>query len=62
MLLTPNINNNARDSIVALLEVLTAPCVVDRTCLNPWIIDVDDAGNFSDAFALIAQDRKKIEL
>ena len=62
MLPTSEINNNACDFIVALLEVLTAPCVVDRTCLNAWIIDVDDVGNFPDAFALIAQDRDNIEL
>jgi cytochrome c peroxidase len=58
----PNINNNERDSIVAFLEALTDPCVVDRACLDPWIVDVDDVGNFPDAVPLIAQDRDNIEL
>jgi cytochrome c peroxidase len=58
----PNINNNERDSIVAFLEALTDPCVVDRACLDPWIVDVDDVGNFPDAVPLMAQDRDNVEL
>ena len=33
----PNLNGNEEDAIVAFLESLTDPCVLDRTCLAPWI-------------------------
>jgi cytochrome c peroxidase len=59
---TPNLDNDERDAIVAFLEALTDPCVVDRACLNPWIVDVDDVGSFPDALPLVAQDRDNIEL
>jgi cytochrome c peroxidase len=58
----PNLDNDERDAIVAFLEALTDPCVVDRACLNPWIVDVDDVGSFPDGLPLVAQDRDNIEL
>ncbi|MEM7098794.1 MAG: cytochrome c peroxidase [Pseudomonadota bacterium] len=39
-----NLNNNERQQIVAFLESLTDPCVLDRTCLSPWIPDTSDNG------------------
>ena len=35
----PNLNGNEEDAIVAFLESLTDPCVLDRECLTPWIAD-----------------------
>lgn len=34
-----NLNNNEVNAIVAFLETLTDPCVLDRDCLSPWIPD-----------------------
>ncbi len=59
---TPNLNDDERDEIVAFLASLTDPCVTDRTCLNPWIVDVDDVGTFLDTLPLVAEDRDNIDL
>jgi len=34
-----NLNNNEVNAIVAFLETLTDPCVLNRDCLAPWIPD-----------------------
>ncbi|MFT5210326.1 MAG: cytochrome c peroxidase [Flavobacterium sp.] len=58
----PNINGNERAQIVAFLEALTDPCVEDRACLDPWIVDADDLGVFPDNSAIIAHDEQKLDL
>jgi cytochrome c peroxidase len=52
----PNINLDSaeRDDIVAFLETLTDPCVLDRDCLAPWIAMPDEA---PDEHQLDAHDR-----
>jgi len=44
------------DDLVAFLETLTDPCVLDRDCLAPWIADpsIDDV----DGHLLVAVDRE----
>lgn len=38
-----NLNNNERAQLVAFLETLTDPCVLSRTCLQPWIAEPGEA-------------------
>lgn len=38
-----NLNNGERNDLVAFLETLTDPCVVDRDCLTPWIPSAAEA-------------------
>ena len=40
-----NLNNRERNDIVAFLRTLTDPCVLDRTCLSPWIPGIDEAAD-----------------
>lgn len=40
-----NLNNGERRDIVTFLETLTDPCVLDRTCLAPWIAAPDEAAD-----------------
>jgi cytochrome c peroxidase len=55
--------NNARlnaqevDQIVAFLTALTDPCVLDRSCMQPWIIDGNDEATYPDNAPLIAEDQ-----
>ena len=39
-----NLNNDERAELVAFLEALTDPCVLDRACMSPWIADTDTDG------------------
>jgi cytochrome c peroxidase len=56
------LRNNARlngqevQQIVAFLTALTDPCVTDRDCLTPWIIDDASAADHPDTLPLIAHD------
>ena len=59
---TPNLNNEETAQLVAFLESLTDPCVVDRDCLNPWIVDADDVATYPDDSALLAHDENKVDL
>ena len=55
----PNLSNGEVMQIVAFLEVLTDPCVEDRECLDAWIIDADDLGDYPDGRALVGRDEEK---
>lgn len=57
-----NINGGERNDIEAFLQALTDPCVENRTCLDPWIIDVSDQGAYPDTLPLIAVDENGIDL
>lgn len=59
---TPNLNGNESQAIVAFLQALTDPCLNDRTCMDPWIVDTDDIASFPDALPLIAHDRDGVAL
>ncbi|MFT4654694.1 MAG: cytochrome c peroxidase [Patiriisocius sp.] len=56
------LNGNEVNQIVAFLEALTDPCVLDRDCMSPWIIDGDDVAEYPDANPLVATDLQGIEL
>jgi cytochrome c peroxidase len=43
------------EDLVAFLETLTDPCVLDRECLSPWI--ADPATDDVDGHLLVAIDR-----
>lgn len=53
----PRLDQQEVAQIVAFLEALTDPCVQDRECMDPWIVDHDEEANFPDALPLIATDR-----
>lgn len=55
-LMPVGLNQNERAAIVAFLESLTDPCVEDRICLSPWIVDAQDEASFPDNNPLIAED------
>jgi len=48
--------------IADFLRALTDPCVTDRDCLAPWIIDGDDVASFPDNLPLVAHDKEGNEL
>ncbi|MEH6549907.1 MAG: cytochrome c peroxidase [Pseudomonadales bacterium] len=54
----PNINlgGQERNQIEAFLEALTDPCIENRVCLDPWIIDEGDRGAYPDTLPLIGYD------
>lgn len=56
------LDETAVSNMVEFLESLTDPCVEDRDCLDPWIVDADDLGSFPDNSALIAHDEQKLDL
>lgn len=57
-----NLNNGEKNDIVAFLAALIDPCVENRTCLAPWIIDVADQSSYPDGFPLIAVDENGVGL
>ncbi len=48
--------------LVAFMQALTDPCVLDRECLLPWILTSDDEADFPDGEALIGIDENGTEL
>ena len=51
-----NLSTQDVEDVVAFLHSLTDPCVENRECLAPWIIDENDEASFPDDKALIAID------
>ncbi|GLS27553.1 hypothetical protein GCM10007877_32720 [Marinibactrum halimedae] len=49
-------------AMTAFMRSLTDPCVLDRACLDPWIIDSDNQATFPDSFPLIGVDESQAEL
>lgn len=60
--LASDITEEQIDQLVAFIKALTDPCVLDRECLSPWIIDADDLDDFPDGEALVAVDQEGNEL
>jgi cytochrome c peroxidase len=58
----PNLSNNQVVDLVAFMEALTDPCVLSRACLDPWILDRDDIGDYPDGSLLIGHDEGKLDL
>ena len=52
------LNNNEVRQLVAFLGALTDPCVLDRDCLNPWIVDEDERATYPDDNPLMATDQQ----
>jgi cytochrome c peroxidase len=52
------INNAQVQQLVAFLQALTDPCVTDRDCLAPWIIDQNNTATYPDNNPLIATDEQ----
>lgn len=57
-----NLNNGERNNIEAFLQALTDPCVENRSCLDPWIIDIGDESSYPDSLPLIAVDENGVGL
>ena len=53
----PNLNAAERASIVAFLQALTDPCIVNRECLAPWIPTPEDASDGHQLNAIDADDQ-----
>lgn len=51
------LNNREVTDVVAFLEALTDPCVEDRQCMAPWLLDGNDEATFPDQHLLIATDQ-----
>lgn len=51
---TPNLNRDENDELIAFLNALTDPCIIDRECLAPWVAD-EETDNPDDQ-VLIAHD------
>jgi cytochrome c peroxidase len=56
------LNEGGIMSMVEFLQALSDPCVEDRVCLDPWIVDADDVGDYPDDSALVAHDEQKLDL
>ena len=48
--------------VADFLRALTDPCVNDRSCLAPWIVDGNDVATFPDDLPLVAHDQAGNEL
>jgi len=51
-----NLSDEQISHVVDFLHALTDPCLEDRDCMAPWIVDEDDVASFPDDSALIAED------
>lgn len=48
------LDGNERAQVVVFLRALTDPCVLDRECMDPWIVEGDDVASFPDDKPLVA--------
>jgi len=48
--------------VADFLRALTDPCVKDRSCLTPWIIDGNNVASYPDNLPLVAHDKEGNEL
>jgi len=53
----PRLSNIEVTQIAEFLRALTDPCVKDRNCLSPWIVEESDVSSFPDNQVLIGHDR-----
>lgn len=58
--LASDITDNQIDQLVAFMQALTDPCVLDRECLLPWIVEAED--DFPDGEVLIGINQEGAEL
>jgi len=56
------LNDQQVTQLASFLRALTDPCVKDRNCLAPWIIDGSDVATFPDTNPQVAIDRNGNEL
>jgi len=56
------LNEQQVTQLASFLRALTDPCVKDRSCLSPWIIDGNDVATFPDINPQVAIDRNGNEL
>jgi cytochrome c peroxidase len=57
-----NFSSEQVTHLAAFLRALTDPCVENRACLAPWIIDENDKASFPDPLPLIAHDKNNTAL
>ena len=43
--------------LASFMQSLTDPCVVNRECLAPWIVDESDRASYPDSMPLVAHDK-----
>ena len=56
------LNGNEVAQVVAFLEALTDPCINDRACMAPWLLDALDEASFPDDSLLISIDENGAQL
>jgi cytochrome c peroxidase len=59
---SPRLSDDMVGQIVAFMNALTDPCVEDRDCLSPWIVEQINEANFPDNNPLIRIDRESSAL
>jgi len=52
-----NLSPEQVSQVAAFMRALTDPCVTNRACLEPWLIDETDRSDYPDDLPLIAIDR-----
>ncbi len=52
-----NLSPEQISHVASFMKALTDPCVTNRTCLEPWLIDESDRVSFPDDLPLIATDK-----
>lgn len=57
-----DLNRDEVDKVVVFLQALTDPCIRNRACLDPWIVDENDVADFPDPEPLIAEDKRGRQL
>ncbi len=57
-----NLTDTQISNLVAFLKTLTDPCVKNRQCLSPWILDSTDTDQDPNGDQLIAKDSNNLDL
>ena len=50
------LNGGEVAQLVAFLQSLSDPCITNRECMSPWIMDAEDEASFPDDSLLVAED------
>lgn len=57
-----NLNDDQITRVVSFLKALTDPCIKDRNCLSPWILEENEQLDFPDQNPLKAHDKNVTSL
>jgi cytochrome c peroxidase len=57
-----NLSPEQVSHVAAFMRALTDPCVTNRACLEPWLVDESDRASYPDDLPLIATDKNENSL